>query len=125
MSPPTTHTLRLTMKGSAGLKVVISVADAGSPGMDRSGCSSRPNMKRLKIAATTTPTTAATMQTNRRRRSSSRCSNSVRRSSAPIAMGQAPTLEAPGPPPASSGGADVDGASGVWPAGAGVSVGPG
>ena len=28
-TPPTTHTLRLTMNGSAGLKVVILVADVG------------------------------------------------------------------------------------------------
>ena len=32
MSPPTTHTLRLTMNGSAGLKVVILVADSGQVG---------------------------------------------------------------------------------------------
>ena len=37
MSPPTTHTLRLTMNGSDGLKVVISVADSGRLGTTRSG----------------------------------------------------------------------------------------
>ena len=37
MSPPTTHTLRLTMNGSAGLKVVILVADSGRPATCRSG----------------------------------------------------------------------------------------
>ncbi len=49
------------MKGSAGLKVVILVADTGRLGISRSGCSSTSNMKPLKIAATSTPTTTATM----------------------------------------------------------------
>ena len=37
MRPPTTHTLRLTMNGSAGLNVVILVADSGRLGTWRSG----------------------------------------------------------------------------------------
>ena len=35
--PPATHTLRLTMKGSEGLKVVMLVAEAGRPGTWRMG----------------------------------------------------------------------------------------
>ena len=56
MRPPTTHTLRLTMNGSAGLNVVILVADSGRFGTWRSGYSSTSNMKLLKSAATSTPT---------------------------------------------------------------------
>ena len=39
--PPTIHTLRLTMKGSAGLNVVILVADWGRLGTCLSGYSSK------------------------------------------------------------------------------------
>ena len=61
MSPPTTQTLRLTMNGSAGLKVVILVALAGRLGICRSGWSRTSNMKLLNSAATSTPTVTAMM----------------------------------------------------------------
>ena len=68
MMPAITHTLKLTMNGSAGLNVVISCMPSGS------GLSSRSKSSASNTMATTTPITSAIRLAKIRLRSSSRCS---------------------------------------------------